>query len=101
VSRSYYFFFPPKTSPVAPRVGQRVRIEGQPGTYIVLHLHPKRFSADLMSTTGRHEIEEKVPYFAIEPFNEKQSDEKRSDEKRATEKYVPEESKNPSPAGIR
>jgi hypothetical protein len=54
-----------------------------------------------MSTTGRHEIEEKVPYFAIEPLNEKQSDEKRSDEKRSTEKHVPEESKSASPARIR
>jgi len=55
-----------------------------------------------MSTTGRHEIEEKVPYFAIEPLNERRSDEKRPDEKRLEEKHVPEESnKNHPPLRIR
>lgn len=88
MSRSFYFFFPPKTPPEAPRVGHRVQIEGQPGTYIVLDLHPKRLSADLMSTTGRHEIEERVPYFAIEPLSEERSDEVRSMEKHASEESM-------------
>ena len=45
---------------------QRVRIEGQPGTYVVLRVDTKRLAADLMLTTGKHEIEENVPFFAIE-----------------------------------
>jgi hypothetical protein len=38
--------------------------------YIVLRLDTKRFAADLMLTTGNHEIEENVPYFVIEPMRE-------------------------------
>ncbi|KAA6464920.1 hypothetical protein DYQ86_02905 [Acidobacteria bacterium AB60] len=68
MSRSFYFLFPPKKLPDAPKIGQRVRIEGQPGTYIVLHFDTRRMTADLMSTSGQHEIEEKVPFFAIEPL---------------------------------
>jgi len=48
-------------------VGQHVRIDGQPEVYVVLRVNKKRFSADLMLTTGRHELEENIPYFAIEP----------------------------------
>jgi hypothetical protein len=36
----------------------------------VLRLDTKRFAADLMLTTGNHEIEEDVPYFAIDPVRE-------------------------------
>ena len=71
MSRSFYFLFPTRPVPEAPKIGQHVRIEGQPGVYIVLRLDPKRFAADLMLTTGKHEIEENVPYIAIEAINEK------------------------------
>ena len=71
MSRSFYFLFPNRSVPEAPKIGQRVRIEGQPGEYVVLRLDRKRFAADLMLTTGKHEIEENVPYFAIEAINEK------------------------------
>ena len=33
----------------------------------MLRLDMKRFCADLMLTTGSHEIEQGVPFFAIEP----------------------------------
>lgn len=64
---SFYYLIPHHRLPDAPRVGQHVTIEGQPGIYIVLRLDTKRFAADLMSTFGNHEIEHNVPYFAIEP----------------------------------
>jgi hypothetical protein len=51
-------------------MGQRVRIEGQPGVYVVLHIDMKRAAADLMLTTGTHEIEHRVPFFAIEPITD-------------------------------
>jgi len=70
LSRSLYFLFSPVSLPKAPRIGQHVRIEGQPGVYVVLRLDTKRFAADLMLTTGNHEIEENIPYFAIEPVKE-------------------------------
>ena len=69
MSRSLYYLFPQNRLPEAPRIGQRVRIEGQPGEYVVLRVDMKRFCADLMLTTGNHEIEQNVPYFAIEPVS--------------------------------
>ena len=66
MSRSIYYLFPKNRLPEAPRIGQQVTIEGQPGVYIVLRLDMKRLCADLMLTTGNHEIEQNVPYFAIE-----------------------------------
>ena len=71
--RSFYYLFPENKLPDAPKIGQRVRIEGQPGTYLVLRLNTKRFAADLMLTTGKHEIVENVPLFALDPVNEKPS----------------------------
>ncbi len=67
MSRSFYYLLPHKRLPDAPRIGQRVTIEGQSGVYVVLRIDTKRLAADLMSTTGRHEIEENVPFFAIAP----------------------------------
>ena len=67
MARSFYFLFPNHRLPEAPKIGQHVRIEGQPGMYIVLRLDTKRFAADLMLMTGNHEIEQRVPYSAIEP----------------------------------
>lgn len=62
--------FPQSRLPEAPKIGQRVRIEGQPGMYLVLRLDTKRFAADLMLLTGTHDIEHDIPYFAIEPIEE-------------------------------
>lgn len=56
--------------PEAPKIGQRVTIEGQPEVYVVLRLDTKRLAADLMLTTGNHAVEENVPFFAIEPTQE-------------------------------
>lgn len=68
VARSVYYLFPARAE--APKVGQHVRVEGQPGEYVVLHLDSKRFAADLMLTTGKHNVEENVPYTVIEQLNE-------------------------------
>ncbi|KAA6459115.1 hypothetical protein DYQ86_17750 [Acidobacteria bacterium AB60] len=65
MGRFLYYFFPPQYQPEVPRIGQRVAIEGQPGEYVVLHIHTTAAAADLMSTTGKHELEERVPFFAI------------------------------------
>lgn len=62
-----YFVFPQTRLPEPPRIGQRVRIEGQPGLYVVLHIDMKRAAADLMLTSGNHQVEHRVPFFAIEP----------------------------------
>jgi hypothetical protein len=70
VPRSFYYLFPQKWLPEAPKVGQRVRIEGQLEIYLVLRLDTKRFSADLMLMTGNHQIEHNVPYFAIQPVTQ-------------------------------
>ncbi len=66
MSRSFYYLLPQHQLPEAPRIGQRVTIEGQPGVYIVLRLNTRRFSADLMLTSGNHRIEQNVPYLAIQ-----------------------------------
>ena len=71
MSRSFCFLFPNRSVPEAPKIGQHVRIEGQPGVYVVLRLDTKRFAADLMLTTGKHRIEENVPYFAMEAINQR------------------------------
>lgn len=63
---SFYYLIPENRLPDAPKIGQRVGIEGQPGEYVVLRLHMKRLAADLMLTTGNHAVEEGVPFFAIE-----------------------------------
>lgn len=68
--------FPSASLPEAPRIGQRVTIEGQPGVYVVLRLDTKRFAADLMSTTGNHQIEENVPCFLIDPVRENREQER-------------------------
>jgi hypothetical protein len=70
LSRSLYILFHPASLPEAPRIGQHVRIDGRPGVYVVLRLDMKRFAADLMLTTGNHEIEENIPYFAIEAIKQ-------------------------------
>ena len=72
MSRSFYVLLPSNRLPDAPKVGQRVRIEGQQGLYLVLRLDTKRFAADLMLMTGNHEIEHGVPFFAIDPVEPKE-----------------------------
>lgn len=67
MGRSFHVFFPWGWLPEVPAIGQHVRIEGQPGAYVVLHVDLRRAAADLMSMTGSHEMEERVPFFAIEP----------------------------------
>lgn len=71
-ARSLYYLFSQNRLPEAPKIGQHVRIEGQPGVYVVLRLDTKRFAADLMLTTAKHEIEENAPYFAIELIDDKE-----------------------------
>ena len=68
--RSLYYLFPKQALPDAPKIGQHVRIEGQPGVYVVLRLDTKRFAGDLLLTTGKYDLEENVPFFAIEPVVE-------------------------------
>ena len=78
MSRSFFLLFPHHKLPEAPQIGQQVTIEGQPGVYVVLRLDKKRFAADLMLTTGNHELEENVPYFAIEPVAREESQVRKS-----------------------
>jgi len=66
VRRYSYYFFPQNRLPEVPKIGQRVTIEGQPGVYVVLHIDMKRAAADLMLTSGNHELEHRVPFFALQ-----------------------------------
>jgi hypothetical protein len=34
--------------------------------YVVLHIDMKRAAADLMLTSGNHELEHRVPFFALQ-----------------------------------
>lgn len=79
--RYSYYFFPQNKLPEAPRIGQRVTIEGQPGVYVVLHIDMKRAAADLMLTSGNHEVEQRVPFFAIESLLDISSPQKPTEEK--------------------
>jgi hypothetical protein len=63
--------FSPRFALKLPMVGQRVTIEGQVGVYIVLRLDLRRYAADLILTTGAHELELDVPFFALEPARQK------------------------------
>ncbi len=80
--RYSYYFFPQKKLPEAPKIGQRVTVEGQPGVYVVLHIDMKRAAADLMFLSGNHEVEHRVPFFAIEPAPDPQGAEAQTEQNR-------------------
>lgn len=48
-----------------PCTGQRVRVDGRDGTFIVVRSDPKRRIADLMLLTGLSAIVEDVPFANI------------------------------------
>jgi hypothetical protein len=55
----------------SPVVGQRVTIESQDKVYLVLRVDLRRYAADLMLMTGTHELEQNVPFVALEPARQK------------------------------
>jgi hypothetical protein len=54
-----------------PMVGQRVTIKRQGEVYLVLRVDLRRYAADLMLMTGTHELEQNVPFVALEPARQK------------------------------
>jgi hypothetical protein len=62
--------FSPRFALKLPMVGQRVTIDGQDGVYVVLRVDLRRYAADLL-LTGTQELEQNVPFFALEPARQK------------------------------
>lgn len=58
-----------KTS--GPKMGQRVRVEGREGVFVVVKLDRDRRIADLMLDAGTHPIAREIAFEAIRPFHQK------------------------------
>lgn len=56
-----------KTS--GPKMGQRVRVEGREGVFVVVRLDRSRRIADLMQAAGTHAIEHELPFDSIRPLH--------------------------------
>jgi hypothetical protein len=54
-----------------PVVGQRVTVDGQDDVYLVVRVDLRRYAADLMLMTGTHELEQNIPFRALEPARQK------------------------------
>jgi len=47
------------------RIGAKVRIEGEKGSYVVVRVDPERYLADLLLVTGKKRLETNVPLTSI------------------------------------
>jgi hypothetical protein len=56
-----------------PVVGERVRVVGKEGEYMVICVHPERHVADLIRMTGIRRVEEDVSLRAIRPLTDQRA----------------------------
>ena len=74
VGRVFYVVLKPERPLVGvPILGQRVRIGEKPEIYVVIDVDRERHCADLMLTTGNHEIEKCVLFAVLREADEMHS----------------------------
>ena len=73
VSRVFYVVLKPDPLVGVPILGQRVHVGDKPEIYVVIDVNRERHCADLVLTTGNHEIEKCVRFAALKAVDEEYS----------------------------